>query len=221
MMKETPNDIRVAIFEDNQLFREAMQAILNGTPGYTCCGAYPDVSQLEWKIERSNPDIILMDIEMPGKDGIQATCIIHEKFPKTRVLIQTVFQDNEKIFQALCAGASGYILKEDSPGQYLQAIREVHNGGSAINTVIAGKVIRFFANKNVILVAPQGEDYQLTRRELELLHWMSQGNDYKEIAQKAYISYDTVRTHAQRIYRKLHVTSRSEAIMKAIQQGLV
>lgn len=213
-------NIRVIIFEDNQLFREAMQAILNGTPGYICCGAFPNVEQLEWQIERCRPDVILMDIEMPGMDGIQATGIINRKYPNARVLIQTVFQDNEKIFQALCAGASGYILKGDSPAAYLTAIKEVYQGGSSINPVIAGKVIGFFANKNVILVAPSNEDYKLTTREKELLHMMVEGDDYRAIAEKSFISYETVRTHVRNIYQKLHVANRTEAVMKAIQQNL-
>src|SRR5687767_15283022 len=106
-------DIRVSIFEDNVLFREAMQVILNGTPGYTCCGAYPDGHYLIPNIERSRPDVVLMDIEMPGITGIEATREIKKSFPGVRVLIQTVFNDSDKIFQAMCSGASGYILKND------------------------------------------------------------------------------------------------------------
>lgn len=216
-----PMDIRVTLFEDNTLFREAMEAILKGTQGFTCGGAFPDCTRLAQHIERSRPDVVLMDIEMPGKNGIEATREIKSKFPHIKVLIQTVFQDTEKIFEALCAGASGYILKNDPPGKYLEAIAEVYSGGAPMSTTIAKKVLGFFSNHNVILVAPKGEDYQLTEREKELLKWMAEGTDYKAIAGKAYISYDTVRTHVKNIYRKLHVTSRHEAVMKAIQEGLV
>ncbi len=214
-------DIRVAIFEDNHLFREAMQAILNGTTGYTCCGAFPDSYLLAERIERSRPDVILMDIEMPGMSGIEATQAVRNQFPNVKVLIQTVFNDSEKIFQALCAGASGYILKSEQPGKYLEAISEVYNGGSPISISVASKVLGFFSNKNVILVSPTSEDFQLTSREKELLSLMIEGHDYKTIAEKTYISYDTVRTHVRHIYKKLHVACRNEAVMKAIQQGIV
>ncbi|HEY3385466.1 MAG TPA: response regulator transcription factor [Saprospiraceae bacterium] len=214
-------DIRVAIFEDNQLFREAMQAILNGTPGYTCCGAYGDSHQLVAKVERSRPDVILMDIEMPGITGIDATREVRSRFSEVKVLIQTVFNESDKIFQALCAGASGYILKSDQPSRYLEAISEVYNGGAPVSMAIASKVLGFFTNKNVILVSPSNEDYQLTPREKELLSLMIEGHDYKTVAEKTYISYDTVRTHVRHIYKKLHVACRNEAVMKAVQQGLV
>lgn len=214
-------DIRVVIFEDNHLFREAMVAILNGTIGYTCCGAFPDGQQLFARIERSRPDVVLMDIEMPGINGIEATRLLRSQFPEVKVLIQTIFCDSEKIFQALCAGASGYILKVDQPGKYLEAISEVYNGGAPVSMAVAVKVLGFFSNKNVILVTPTSEDYQLTNREKELLNLMIEGHNYKTIAEKTFISYDTVRTHVRHIYKKLHVACRNEAIMKAVQQGLV
>lgn len=214
-------DIRVAIFEDNWLFREAMQAILNGTLGYTCCGAFSDGSRLSENITRCRPDVVLMDIEMPGINGIEATRAIRSQFPDIRVLIQTVFIDSDKIFQAMCAGASGYILKNDPPNKYLEAISEVYNGGAPMSTLVAKHVLSFFSNKNVILVAPTNEDFNLTNREKELLGLMIEGHNYKMIAEKTFISYDTVRTHVRNIYQKLHVASRNEAVMKAIQQGLV
>ena len=213
-------DIRVTIFEDNTLFREAMEAILKGTPGFTCGGTYADCSRLEEKISLTRPDVVLMDIEMPGINGIQATQMIRTKYPQVKILIQTVFQDTTKIFQALCAGASGYILKNDPPGQYLEAIQEVYYGGAPMSMTIARKVLGFFSNQNVVLVVPKSEEYHLTDREKELLKWMTEGIDYKTIAEKAFISYDTVRTHVKNIYRKLHVTSRYEAVMKAMHEGL-
>lgn len=214
-------DIRVSIFEDNQLFRDAMEVILNGTLGYYCCGAFPNAYNVAANVERSRPDVVLMDIEMPGMNGLEATKIIRNTFPNVKVLIQTVFQDNERIFQAMCSGASGYILKNDPPARYLEAISEVYNGDVAINSAITKKVFGFFSNKNIILVAPTGEDYQLTNREKELLQLMIEGHNYKTIAEKTFISYDTVRTHVKHIYQKLHVASRSEAVMKAVQQGIV
>ena len=214
-------DIRVAIFEDNKLVRDALEAILNGTPGYTCCGAYADAQFISSRIKSSSPDVVLMDIEMPGLSGIQATRIVAQEFPEVKVLIQTVFNDSEKIFQALSAGASGYVLKTDPPSKQLEAIHEVFNGGAPMSSSIAKKVLQFFTHKNVVLVIPESNDYQLSEREKGILLMMVEGNNYKTIAEKAFISYETVRTHVKKIYRKLHVASRSEAIMKAYQQGLV
>jgi DNA-binding NarL/FixJ family response regulator len=213
-------DMRVTIFEDNRLVRDALQAILNGTQGYLCSGAFADGNHWEQDLRRSQPDVVLMDIEMPGLNGIELTGYIHERYPDLKILIQTVFNDSDKIFQALCAGASGYILKNDPPHKYLEAITEVYNGGAPLSAPVAKKMLGFFTNKNVVLVSPGNIDYQLSDREKELLRLMIEGHDYKAIAAKAFISYETVRTHVKHIYKKLHVASRSEAVMKAVQQGL-
>ena len=213
-------DIRVAIFEDNKLVRDALQTILNGTPGFTCCGAFADGNRWEANINRSEPDVILMDIEMPGLNGIDITRKICEQFPHIKILMQTVFHDSEKIFLALCAGASGYILKNDPPHKFIDAINEVYNGGAPISSAVAKKVLGFFANQNVILISPGNEDYRLSEREKEILRLMVEAFNYKAIAEKTFISYETVRTHVKNIYKKLHVTSRNEAVTKAIQQGL-
>ena len=213
-------DIRVALFEDNKLVRDALQAILNGTPGFTCCGAFADGNRWEVDIARSEPDVVLMDIEMPGLNGIEITRKISDRFPQIKILMQTVFNDSEKIFLALCAGASGYILKNDPPHKFIEAISEVYSGGAPISSAVAKKVLGFFANQNVILVSPGNEDYHLSEREKEMLRLMVEGNNYRTIAEKTFISYETVRTHIKNIYKKLHVTSRNEAVMKAIQQRL-
>ena len=130
-------DIRVTIFEDNKLVRDALQTILNGTPGFICCGAFADGNRWEMNINRSEPDVVLMDIEMPGLNGIEITRKICERFPHIKILMQTVFNDSEKIFLALCAGASGYILKNDPPHKFIEAINEVHCGGAAISSAVA------------------------------------------------------------------------------------
>lgn len=213
-------EIKCAIFEDNKLVRDALEAILNGTPGYICCGAYVDGNRWQHDIKRSEPDVVLMDIEMPGLNGIAVSKQLHEAFPDLKILIQTVFNDSEKIFNALCAGASGYILKNDPPHKFLEAINEVYNGGAPMNSTVAKKVLGFFGNKNVILITPEANDYKLSLREMEILQLMAGGENYKTIATKAFISYETVRTHVKNIYKKLHVTCRSEAVLKAIQQGI-
>lgn len=214
-------DIRVAIFEDNKLIREALCAILNGTPGFICCGAFPNGDQWDPHMQVTRPDVILMDIEMPGLNGIELSQKIKVKYPEIKILIQTVFADNDKIFNALCAGASGYILKNDPPSKYIEAINEIFNGGAPMSNVIAKKVLGLFTSKNIILVQPSLEDYQLSDREKEILKMMVSGDDFNVIAQKAFISYETVRTHVKRIYKKLHVVCRSEAVMKAVQQDLI
>ena len=213
-------EIRVAIFEDNKLVRDALVAILNGTPGYTCCGAFSDGNRWMQDIKRSEPDVILMDIEMPGLNGIEVSHQIHQVYPEIKILIQTVFNDSDKVFQALCAGASGYILKNDPPAKYIEAINEVYSGGAPMNPAIAKKVLGFFASKNVILISPEVTEHNLSEREKEILHLMVKGHNYRTIGELAFISYETVRTHVKHIYSKLHVASRSEAVMKALQQGL-
>ncbi len=216
----TPMDIKVAIFEDGKLIREALQTILNGTKGFACTGAFSSGNNWESDIRRSNPDVVLMDIEMPGMNGIDLTRSITQKFEGIKVLIQTVFDDSNKIFNALCAGASGYILKTDTPAKYLEAISEVHNGGSFMNASVARKTLGFFTQKNVILVAPEDTEYNLSTREMEILHELTEGLPLKDIAGKLFISNETVRTHVKHIYRKLHVANRTEAVMKALQQSL-
>jgi DNA-binding NarL/FixJ family response regulator len=213
-------DIRVTIFEDNKLVRDALETILNGTPGYICGGAFNDGNRWMQDVRRSEPDVILMDIEMPGLNGIEVSQQLHQIYPDVKILIQTVFNDSEKIFNALCAGASGYILKNDSPTKYLEAINEVYNGGSPMNPMVAKKVLGFFSNKNVIRITPDENDYHLSQREKEILQLMVGGDNYKTIAAKAFISYETVRTHVKNIYKKLHVVCKSEAIFKAVQQGI-
>jgi DNA-binding NarL/FixJ family response regulator len=213
-------EIRVSIFEDNKLVRDALQAILDGTPGFICSGVFADGNHWQQDIQRSQPDVILMDIEMSGLNGIEVTQKLQTHFPNIKVLIQTVFNDADKIFNALCAGASGYILKNDPPHKYLEAINEVYNGGAPMNPLVAKKVLSFFGSKNVILVAPENNDYHLSQREIEILQLMKSGENYRNIADKAFISYETVRTHVKNIYKKLHVASRSEAVQKVLQQGI-
>ena len=213
-------EIRVAIFEDNKLLRDALQAIFQGTPGYLFCGAFSDGNRWEGDIKRSSPDVVLMDIEMPGLNGIEITKQVFEKFPDIKILIQTVFSDKEKIFSALCAGASGYILKTEPLYKYLEAVNDVYHGGAPISGGVAKKILGFFSNKNVILVSPDATDYNLTEREKEILQLMVKGETYPNMAIKLFISYETVRNHVKHIYKKLHVACRNEAVTKAIQKGI-
>ncbi len=213
-------DIKVTIFEDNKLMRNGFEAICNGTSGLICCGAYPDVTDLDQKIKRSQPDVILMDIELPGINGIVATRSIIKNWPDIKILIQTVFEDDDKIFDAICAGASGYILKSTSPARLVEAIQEVNSGGSPMSPYIANRVLKLFQQ-----IAPpstnEDERLILTSREKEILSLMIQGKNLHHIGETLFISYETVRTHVKRLYKKLHVASATEAVAKAIRERLV
>jgi DNA-binding NarL/FixJ family response regulator len=200
--------------------RNGFEAICNGTTGITCCGAFSDTSDLDYKIKRNSPHVILMDIEMPGMDGITATRHITEQWPDIKIMIQTVFEDDDKIFDAICAGASGYILKSTSPARLVEAIHEVYNGGSPMSPYIASRVLKLF-QQFAPAVQADNEKYILSTREKEVLSLMVEGCNFHVIAEKSFISYETVRTHVKRIYKKLHVASASEAVVKAIRQRLV
>ena len=214
-------EIRVAIFEDNKLMRDGFEAICNGTPGVRTTGVYPDCSDLDYKIRRASPDVVLMDIELPGKNGVVATREIIEQWPDIKILIQTVFEDDDKIFDAICAGASGYILKSTSPSRLLEAIHEVYNGGSPMSPYIANRVLKLFQRFAPPPLAHEDDRLSLSNREKQILSLMVEGFNYHTIAEKSFISYETVRTHVKRIYKKLHVASASEAVVKAIRQRLV
>lgn len=212
--------IQVAIFEDNKLMRNGYEAICNGTEGLHCCGAFTDGEDLDFKIRRSEPDVILMDIEMPGINGINATRRIIQQWPEMKIMIQTVFEDDDKIFDAICAGASGYILKSTSPSRLVEAIHDVYNGGSPMSPYIASRVLKLF-QQFAPVVQDEDEKLILSSREKEILSLMMEGYNLRIIAEKCFISYETVRTHVKRIYKKLHVASASEAVGKALRQRLV
>lgn len=198
---------------------DAYRSILNGSPGYTCTGSFTSCNNWKQDIEKSNPDVVLMDIEMTGINGIKATGLIKKEFPGIRILIQTVFEDDTKIFESLCAGANGYILKSTSLAKMLEAITDVQNGGVAFNPNIAAKVAKLFQQ----FIAPLAivADYQLTEREKEILHLLTEGMPMPRIAEKIFLSYHTVRDHVKNIYQKLHVASATEAVAKALKEKIV
>lgn len=211
--------IRVAIFEDNKHLRETFQLLLENTPGYICVGAWPNCNELVLMLHANPCDIVLMDIEMPGMNGIEATKLIKEKFPAVLVLIQTVFAQDDYIFNAICAGASGYILKSSTPEEYLTAIKDVHNGGSPMTGGIARRVLELFKH-NLQPDKPQ-DDYNLTAQEKKVLQQLVQGKSYKLAAAELFVSVDTVKTHVRNIYAKLQVHSGTEAVSKAIRDKIV
>ena len=210
--------IKVAIFEDNKHLRESLYYLINGTEGFVCIGAFPDSNDLLFQLKKSLPDVVLMDIEMPGMNGIEAVKIIKQQFPTVHVLMQTIFHDDDNIFNAICAGASGYILKTTSPAGYIEAIKDVYNGGSPMTGSIARRVLELF-QKNI--TPASNEDYQLTPKEKEILQQLVKGKSFKMIADTIGATYETVRTHMKNIYAKLHVNSNTEAVSKALNEKIV
>jgi DNA-binding NarL/FixJ family response regulator len=213
--------IRVAIFEDNAAVREAITLLVEGTHGLEHAGAFADCSEILEDISTTHPDIVLMDIGIPGIDGVEAVRMIKAKFPEMKVVMQTVFEDDDKIFASLCAGACGYLLKNTPPAKLMEGIFEAFQGGAPMSPSIARKTLNLFQKFLSPLKATDPATYKLTTREKEVLQLMSKGQSYKMIADSCDISFDTVRTHIRHIYEKLHVASMSEAVAKAIKERLV
>jgi len=209
--------IKVAVFDDNKPRRELLEMLLNSTEGMQCTGAFEDCREVMKNITQNVPDVVLMDIDMPYVNGIEGLQIIKKQFPQIRILMQTVFEDDEKIFAAICAGADGYILKKTPPAMLISAITETMSGGAPMTPSVARQVLQLFHNKNRKSVV----DFNLTDREAEILSMLVQGLSYKMIAEKCNVSYSTVNSHITHIYEKLHVKSGTEAVAKAIEQKIV
>jgi DNA-binding NarL/FixJ family response regulator len=211
-------EIRVAIFEDNKTLRESLEQLINNAEDMICTGAFADANKLIRSMQLAEPDVVMMDINMPGISGIEAVQLIKEKFPQVQILMQTVFEDNDKIFAAICAGAGGYMLKKTTPQKMIEAIRETYLGGAPMTASVAVKVLQMFRLQNS---GKQNEFIDLSVREKEILALLVKGKSYKAIAATCFISIDTVGTHVRHIYEKLHVHSKSEAVAKAINQKLI
>lgn len=192
--------------------------MIGGTPGFACSGAFPNCNNLLKNISQTKPDVVLMDIEMPGINGIEAVAMIKEEFPEIKILMETIFDDDEKIFNSICAGAEGYILKHTTPAEIMEAITEIHDGGSPMTPSIANRVLK------MVKVRPESgrkESFDLSTREKEILTCLVKGMSYKMIADTCFISIETVNVHIKNIYKKLHVHSKSEAVAKAIKGRIV
>lgn len=205
------------IYDDNASRRESLDLLLQSYNDFIVQGAFNDCSNVEQEINSLQPDIVLMDIEMPNVDGISGVKIINRLFPNVKVIMQTVFEDDEKIFDALRFGASGYILKKTDPSKIIEAIREVINGGSPMTPSIATRVLKFFRDKGAV----DTQNFGLTTREMDILQHLVDGKSYKMISSDLNISYHTVNSHVKKIYDKLQVNSVSEAVSKALQQKII
>ena len=206
--------INVGIVEDNNKIREGLAAIIDGSDGFRCKVKYATAEEAIIKLPLENPNVVLMDINLPGMSGIECVVKLKEILPDVQIMMLTVYEDNETVFKSIVAGATGYILKRTPPAELLEAIRELHGGGSPMSDQIARKVVQAFQQMG----KSSKETENLSERESELLSYLSKGYHDKEIADKLFISVKTVRTHLRNIYKKLHVRSRTEAILKYLQK---
>ncbi len=211
--------IKVVITEDNNTIREGLAALINGTPGYSCVGAFSECESFLSKIPTLSADVVLMDIGLPGMSGIDGIVKAKKMRPELNILMLTVYEDSQTVFKALCAGACGYLVKKTPPARLLEAIKDANDGGAPMSSLIARQVIDVF--KQTQGKQNDEKDTELSAREKEVLTSLSDGNNYQEIADRLFISVDTVRHHIKNIYRKLHVHSQSEAVAKAIRKGII
>ena len=211
-------EISVVIFEDNTLLRESLYQLINGTVGLKCTGAFANCDDIVFNLKKTTPQVLLMDIQMPGMNGIDGVKVIKANFPEIKIIMQTVVEDDDKIFASICNGASGYLLKNTTPTRLLQAIVEVYEGGAPMTPIIAQKVLDKFRRQSPV---SSTELNALSVREKEILECLVEGMSYKMIASSCKISIDTVRFHIRNIYEKLHVSSKSEAVIKAMKGKMV
>lgn len=207
--------INVAIVEDRGRIRDTIVDIINATPGLRCVGAYDSVENAMKELEKNVPDVLLMDIGLPGLSGIEGVKLIKSRFPSIDVLMHTVYDDDDKIFQSICAGASGYVLKNAESTELVRAIKEIRIG-APMSPSIARRLLSMVRDKE----ARPANQMNLTPRELDILQWLVEGYSYKRIAEKLFISPLTVQSHIKRVYEKLQVHSKSAAVSKALKYKL-
>jgi DNA-binding NarL/FixJ family response regulator len=211
--------IEVVVVEDNQKIADGLKVLLNGTDGLHCPNVFSDCESMLKQIEDILPDVVLMDIGLPGMNGIEGIKRLKKLFPNILILVLTIHEEEDKIFDAICAGACGFLLKQTSPTKLIDAIKEVYEGGSPMSSSIARKVLNFFQEKKTRQT--NGNDYNLTSREKEVLKSLVDGFSCKAIADTLFVSIETVRFHFRNIYNKLHVHTQAEAVAKALKEGIV
>lgn len=206
------------IYEDNDVMREGLAAMIEYAAGYELAGMFADCRDVVNQVQIYQPDVILMDIEMPQVNGLEGIRRIRSVNGQVKIIVLTVFDDNDNVFNAVCAGANGYLLKKSSPQQIFQSVEDVLQGGAPMSASIANKVLKLLAGTKA---ATTDNDYNLTSREKEILQSLVRANSYKMIAAELGITYDTVKTHIKKVYEKLQVHSQAEAVAKAINQRIV
>lgn len=209
--------IKLLLYEDNPQLREGLTMLIDGSEGFSVLAAYKNCNNVAAEVEAWKPDVILMDIDMPGTNGIEGLKLIREKNDEVKVLMLTVFDDNRNVFEALKNGANGYVLKKTPPAKLLEFITEAASGGAPMTASIATQVLKMFSQIN----APKSEDYNLSEREKQVLQLLVDGYSYKMIASQMFIAIDTVRSHIKKIYEKLHVNSKSEAVARAFKDRIL
>lgn len=214
---EPAKPIRTAIIEDQKNIREGLASLLNFTPGFECVGSYNSMEEALYRIKSNVPDVVLSDIGLPGMDGIEGIGILRERYPDLIILMITVYDDDERIFDAICAGASGYLLKRTPPAKLLESLREAAHGGSPMSPEVATRVLKLFREVR----PPERVDYDLTPHETRLLKLLVEGHNYNTAAKETKVSINTVKFYIKRIYEKLQVHSKSEAVAKALRERII
>lgn len=212
------NQVKIVLFEDNDALREVLFQLINDSEGLDCVGAFSDAENVLEHLRQTEASFVIMDIDLPGMNGIDSTRILKASFPDMPVLMLTIFEDDAKIFNAICAGANGYLLKNSTPNQIIQSIREMVHGGAPMSPMVARKVLESYKANNG---ATRNKTYDLSQREREILELITKGMSYKMVSETCNISIDTVKFHAKNIYEKLQVHSKSEAIVLAIRNRIV
>jgi DNA-binding NarL/FixJ family response regulator len=209
--------ITVSVIEDQPEIREGLAALIGGTPGYRCSGAFGSMEEALAGIDRLQPMVALVDLGLPGMSGIEGIRALKARFPQLLVLVLTIYDDDERIFDAICAGACGYLLKKTAPARLLESIKEVVDGGAPMSPEVARRVIDLFRD----IRPPAHADYHLTPHETRLLKLLVDGYNYKSAAEELHVSINTISFHMRRVYEKLQVHSKSEAVAKALRQRLI
>lgn len=217
MEAETQNPIKVTIIEDRREIREGLGTLINFTDGFECTGKYGSMEEAIARIRHNLPDVILSDIGLPGMNGIEGIRILKERYPQLVILMLSVYEDDERIFDALCAGAVGYLLKKTPPTKLLDSLREAMAGGAPMSPEVARRVITLFRDVR----PPEKVEYDLSPHEIRLLKLLVEGHSYKTAAAELRVSVNTISFHLKNIYEKLQVHSKSEAVAKALQHRLI
>ncbi len=206
----------IIIYDDNERLRKTLEVLLSEVPGFTVKSSYNNCDHAIENIQENYVDLVIMDIDMPGIGGVRGVTNIKEKFPEIKIVMNTVFDDDNRIFDSICAGADGYLLKNTNPLKFVEYLQDLMAGGSSMSPFIAQRVLSFFRESRKVK-----NDFNLTARELEIIGWLVKGYSYKMIAHACGVTIDTIKKHLQNIYHKLHVNCATEAVSKAISHKII